>query len=107
MKYLLIVLIILSFSCKKEYSCENCDPPGPVEEPNYATVIDGGPLAGDGCDWMLMVGTEFYHPDSLPDAFKENDLNVIVEYELTNQLFICGLRANNGLPIIHLISIKR
>ena len=97
MAFLIFVFFI---SCKKEKSCESCDPV-------QATIIDAGVVAADGCDWVVKTADNvYYHPDALPDSFKINNLAITISYQLTGDTFHCGL-AGTGIPVIHVINIKK
>jgi hypothetical protein len=103
MRYLLILTIFLGASCTKERSCENC-----LDNNSYknATIIFGGPVATDGCGWLVKIdATHTYQPDVLNAAFQQDQLPVKISYELTPDKFTCGI-GGLQIPIIHLIDIK-
>lgn len=98
----LSVLYVLAASCARDKSCENCTP-----ELTEAMIINSGVVAADGCDWVVRVAdTLYYHPESLADEFKQNELPVTVKFELTGDTFHCGL-AGTGLPVIKLLEISK
>lgn len=104
MKLSFFALVFLLFSCKKDRSCEVCNNETGFKD---ATILYTGPVAGDGCDWVVKIGADqYYHPDTLGTAFKENELNVKICYELATDKFHCGL-AGIGMPVIHVLSIKK
>lgn len=100
-----MVMALLFFSCKKDYSCEDCNP---GEEPRRANGIIhwSGPLEGDGCDWVVEIDSVFYHPNQLDNAFKQNQLNVTIEYHFSNEIYLCGF-TSTGLPVIIVDSIRK
>jgi hypothetical protein len=103
MKYIVIPLIFFVFSCTKERSCENC-----VDDNMYknATVVFEGPVATDGCGWLVKTDdTHTYQPDVLNVAFQQDQLSVKIIYKLTSDNFICGI-SGLQIPIIHVIDIK-
>ena len=103
MKYLLLLIIFLGYSCTKERSCENC-----VDNNSYknATIVYGGPVATDGCGWLIKIDdTHTYQPDVLNAVFLRDQLPVKIMYELTSDKFICGI-SGLQIPIIHVIDIK-
>ena len=103
MKYLLIAIIFFSFSCTKDRSYKNC-----LDKNIYrnATIVFSGPVATDGCDWLVKIDdTHSYHPDVLSNTFKQDQLTVRIAYELTPDKFICWIGALQ-IPVIHVIDIK-
>ncbi len=104
MKLSFLALVFLLFSCKKDRSCETCNAETGFKD---ATILYTGPVAGDGCDWVVKIGEDqYYHPDTLDDEFKQNDLNVQICYEVTADKFHCGI-AGNGMPVIYVLKIKK
>ena len=105
MRFLLFVIALLFISCRKEYSCEVCNP---IEEPGLANAIIHwtGPVEADGCDWVIQIDSVFYHPNQLDSLFKQNQLNVVIEYHFSNEIYHCGFRSD-GLPVIIVDSIRK
>ena len=102
MKLIFLVIAFLLFSCKKDRSCEACN-----SRFKDAVILFSGPVEGDGCDWVVKTGNnQFYHPDMLANEFRENELNVRICYELTNEEFRCGI-AGSVMPVIHILKIKK
>lgn len=105
-KYFLVIIIFLGLSCKKDKSCEGCLP-DPQSQTFNAIILDTGPLAGDGCSWLIAIGdTLRYHPDVLSPAFQQNGLHVTIHYSTTGDTFLCGLAVHH-IPVIHIIDISR
>jgi len=103
MKYFLISIIFFCFSCTKDRSCEKCPDKNTYTN---ATIIFTGPVATDGCDWLIKIDdTHTYHPDVLNAAFQQDQLMVKISYELTSDKFICGIAATQ-IPVIHVLDIK-
>jgi hypothetical protein len=100
MKLLFVTVIFSFFSCNKEYSCENCLP----NRIANATVINSGPVASDGCGWLIKIDSTLYHPEVLDAAFQQENLPVKITDELSTDTFQCGFR--NLLPIIRLKTIE-
>ena len=103
MKYIFLIATCILFSCKKDLSCESCIP-GTTNTSN-AKVVFTGPVEGDGCSWAVVINNTYYHAVTLSQNFQQDQLNVIVEYQLTNDHFNCGL-SGIGYPIINLTKIK-
>lgn len=104
MKMWYLALGLLFFSCRKDQACEQCN-----IETGYkdATIIYTGPLASDGCEWVVKVGADqYYHPENLKEEYKKNDLNVKICYEEKADKFHCGI-AGLGMPVIRVIKIKK
>lgn len=69
-------------------------------------VYDSGPLAVDGCDWLISTDTNLtFHPSELPTEFLIDSLAVVFTYSPTNEDFTCGW--GQKLPIINIVSIER
>ena len=103
MRTAFICLLFLFWGCKKEESCEDCVPD---HLGTNATVSYTGPRASDGCEWVIIIGNNHYHPDNLDPAFLVNPLEVEVDYIPTGDLFYCGF-VNSGIPVIHITQIKK
>ncbi|MEO8764943.1 MAG: hypothetical protein ABI416_11675 [Ginsengibacter sp.] len=105
MKYLLIAITLFGIGCAKDKSCENCQDNNKDPYKN-ATVVFGGPVATDGCGWLIKIdATHTYHPDALNVAFQQDQLPVKIDYELTTDQFICGV-AGLHITTIHVKDIK-
>ena len=103
MKYIFLLAVVITFfSCKKDHSCELCNIP---QTQSNATIVWTGPVETDGCSWAVVINNTYYHPHALSMDFQHDQLNVIVNYQLTNDHFICGI-AGIGFPIITIISIR-
>ena len=105
MRFLLLVIALSFFSCKKDYSCEDCNP-GEVLRRANAMIHWSGPLESDGCDWVVEIDSVFYHPNQLDDSFKQNQLNVTIEYHLSNEIYRCGF-TSAGLAVIKVDGIRK
>ena len=104
MKLSFLALVFLLFSCRKDKSCEVCNTETGFKE---ATILFTGPIATDGCDWVVKIGADqYYHPDVLDAEFKQNELKVKICYELATDKFQCGI-AGIGMPVIHVLKIKK
>ena len=104
MKIIVVFLMLCFCSCAKEKSCEDCIP---THQPaKNGVVIYTGPVAGDGCEWCIVIDGVNYSPDNLSTAFQQTDLPVNVEYQLTGQTFGCGF-GNIQLHVIHITSIRK
>lgn len=103
MKLSFLAFVFLLFSCKKDRSCDSCNTETGFKD---ATIFNGGPVETDGCDWLIKIGDEYYHPDVLDARFKQHDLKVKLCYEQTTDIYLCGVGAI-PFPIIHVLTIKR
>jgi hypothetical protein len=71
-----------------------------------ATIVYEGPVASDGCGWLVKIDdTHTYHPDVLDITFQQDQLAVKIAYELTSDKFICGI-AGLQITVIHVNDIK-
>ena len=103
-KVLFAGLLVLFFACTKDRSCQDCDTESGFVN---ATIIDSGPIASDGCGWVVKFGDDkFYHPDELADEFRENNLSVKICYESSKDEFRCGIAALS-MPVLHIIAIRK
>ena len=103
MKYFfLLAACLLLFACKKDRSCESCIPG--IYSSN-AKIIWTGPVEADGCSWAIMINNNYYHADALSSDFQQDQLNVVVDYQLTTDHFNCGI-AGSGYQIIHINKIR-
>ena len=72
-----------------------------------ATIINTGPVAADGCDYLVQTDSvTFYHADNLPTEFQKDKLNITVNFELSDAAFQCGMNPNTRIPVIHITDIK-
>ncbi|MGZ8550195.1 MAG: hypothetical protein ACXWV2_06020 [Chitinophagaceae bacterium] len=104
MKLSFLALVFLLFSCKKDRSCETCNAETGFKD---ATILYTGPIATDGCDWVVKIGADqYYHPGVLATEFKQNELDVQICYEVTADQFHCGI-AGTGMTVIRVLGIKK
>lgn len=96
MKFGVLILLVLFFSCKEH--CEN-------SKQASAIIEYSGMIAADGCDWVVKIDSISYHPDVLDSAFKKENLQVNICYQETSDRFSCGLLPG-GIPVIHILEIK-
>ena len=103
MKQWVIIVSLFLFSCSKDKAADKAHKAsGQVD----AVVIWSGLVAADGCDWYIKTGeTTFYHPDTLPEAFKQHNLSVKINYKTTEEIFSCGWGAT--MPVIQLLEISK
>jgi len=71
-------------------------------------ILDLGDPALDGCGWVVQFDvngiTQNHRADSLPADFEQNELEVKIEYNETDEDSVCGL--GGTIPIIELVSIE-
>ncbi len=98
-----LLLAVFSFciaftACKKSTSaCNN---------PTAAIILDRGPVAGDGCGWVVRIDSVDYHPMSLASSYQTDSLKVNVSYSLDTSHFYCGLLPTS-MPVIRVNCIER
>lgn len=96
-----LLLVCLGFtlssgSCKKT-SSKPCQ---------HAVVINyEGPVAADGCDWVLTIEGQRYHAAHLADNFKQDGMHAYCDYQLTGDTFYCGLMPMK-LPVVQITCFK-
>ncbi len=49
-----------------------------------------GPVAGDGCDWLININGVDYHPKFLSVSYQQDSLIMSMNYQLTGDTFLCG-----------------
>ena len=101
MKYLMITLLLFSFSCKKRSASLQCD-----ETLKDATIIFTGSPALDGCGYMIQIDGAGYIADNLDEAFQKPDLKVNICYKLNRDPTACGI-ADIAVPYIHILDIRK
>ena len=89
---LFVSILFLFFSCNKEKGVSG-------------TVRDYGPVAVDGCGWVIQVGDEIFHPTNIDTQYQVDNLKIKFDYKHLGTDFYCGL-----LPTIYeeieILSIK-
>jgi len=105
MKNIFLIAACILFSCQKPI-LGDINAPGSNNNDANAKVVWTGAVETDGCGWALVINDAYYHPDSLPEAFHQDQLNVIVTYEATKAIFPCGV-GGSGYPLIQIRSIKK
>jgi hypothetical protein len=103
MRTALICFLFFLCACSKDKSCEDCVP-SPIG--TFGTVEYAGPVAADGCDWVIIINGSHYHPDELDPGYLHSSTEVELEYFTTGDIYRCGF-ANTGIPVIHITRIKR
>ena len=103
MKVVLLLAAMFLSGCRKELSCEKCFTPSAAKT---AKIYYSGPLETDGCDWMVYVDSQYYHPRVLANEFKENLLTVNITFTVSADVFICGFAATQ-MKVIDITSISR
>ena len=103
------LFLILTIACNKEDTCACTDIYQPVcaegvtfgnacladcAEANYrqgacnevkAVIEWQGNVALDGCGWVIIAADTTYGPRELDESFQEDDLEVFIDFEKTNQ----------------------
>ena len=62
-------------------------------------------MAADGCDWVLTIEGQRYHPEFLAENFKQNGMNAYCNYVLTGDTFYCGLMPMK-MPVVQITCFK-
>lgn len=71
-----------------------------------AVILDRGPVAGDGCGWVVRIDSMDYHPTSLASSYQTDSLKVTISYALDTSHFYCGLLPT-AMPVIRVNCIER
>jgi len=96
------LLIVVGSSCKKENGSKSV-----VRITASALIIYTGPIAADGCGWLVKIDSNAYYAENLPLEYQKNNLAVDVSYEKISSGFQCGLDPKNILPSIHITDIVK
>lgn len=83
----------------------NKDTPSNTVGPESAIIHNYGDPAVDGCGWIIETPTQSYSPINLPDNFKVDSLNVMLEYVVLDSWASCGLLAD-AYSEIEIINIQ-
>lgn len=83
MKNVFFALALFTFAA---ISCQK-------EKNTSAIIRDYGPIAADGCGWMIDIDGAIYKATNLDSAFHKDGLEVKVDYRLVDTDFVCGLAA--------------
>ena len=98
----ILLLVLVITSCKKPGSPA-------VTLASNATIVNSGPIAADGCGWLVRLNdsTEF-SPVNLSADFQQDNLKVHVTYAQLNTRTSCGMLANNpGILQIKINNIQK
>ncbi|MBS1686560.1 MAG: hypothetical protein JSS76_17615 [Bacteroidetes bacterium] len=71
-----------------------------------AIILDRGPVAGDGCGWVVQIDSLDYHPMNLSSGFQVDSLKVNVTYATDTSHFYFGLLPS-VMPVININCIER
>ncbi|HWZ35819.1 MAG TPA: hypothetical protein VNW51_06640 [Mucilaginibacter sp.] len=97
---LLIAISVFSFSfCKKGEH---------VEQSANASIYNTGPIALDGCGWVIRIdSTKEYSPVNLDTAYMHSGLKVNISYRLLSTKYQCGSIAGFGMQQIQISSMSK
>jgi hypothetical protein len=70
-----------------------------------AEILYYGAPEVDGCGWLIKVGDLLYHPETLDDGFKADNLKVKIDYIVTREIFRCG-RGGVSYKTIRIVKIE-
>lgn len=87
----IVTLVVILATCA-------CTPKSKNECSSSGLIINTGPVAVDGCDWTITIDGKVYHPENLDTFFKQDSMTMYMDYQLTDDTFICGW--GNKLPVV-------
>lgn len=70
-----------------------------------AEVIFSGAPEVDGCGWLIRINDKLYHPESLDDVYKVDNLPVQIEYTGSREIYRCG-RGGTPFSSIRILRIE-
>lgn len=85
-------------SCHEEPVC-----PCYCDYTNGIVVYQGAPEA-DGCGWLILIDSVYYHPVNLHSDYQINNLPVKVTFDADPEVFRCG-RGGTEIPSIRIREI--
>jgi hypothetical protein len=96
---IILSLALTSFTaCKKDENALVAD----------AIVKYTGPLAADGCGYLIETDNTTYKAENLPAEFEKDNMVVHIRYKVLNTKYYCGLLPQNGgITNIHINSIEK
>ena len=77
-----------------------------VETAIPGKIVYSGPPELDGCGWNILIGNNWYHAENLESSFKQENLEVELDYNITGQKYICGL-GGMEMPVITITLIRK
>ncbi|MFY0600019.1 MAG: hypothetical protein JXR03_10135 [Cyclobacteriaceae bacterium] len=93
MKNILIFLLSVAL-----ISCEEEAKPS-KEIGSLGQLTYTGAIAADGCGWQIKIDSTYYSPINLPEEFLIQDNFINSSFEVTSDLFSCGL-APTMIPVV-------
>ena len=71
-----------------------------------ARVIYSGPIALDGCGWLIETAQETYMPELLDSSYQIDSIQIFINYDLLGFRSACGL-APNAFETIEITHIEK
>ena len=106
MKSMALTLSLLSavlLSCEEGGLAEDPHVSDTIDLPEIGLIKDYGPIAADGCGWVIGIDTTDYTPASIPDFYLVDSLYILSAFELLEDTFICfGNHPYSKIQILHL-----
>jgi len=90
-RLLAVVSFLMVFACNKDLTTNEGDDHAIKKAGTEGLILFTGEIAVDGCGYMLKLEDHLYKPINLPASFEIDSLKVIVNYELTQDGYQCGL----------------
>lgn len=95
--YISILLLLFANSCQAQANF--------TEAPkSKAMILQGVPMAADGCGNLVQIDSSTFHAKNLPVEFVKDSLWVDITYKLTDTIY-CG-RGRYPMPAIEILKIK-
>ena len=102
---MVMLISLAALSCKKNNSTKWITA--------NATIINEGDVAADGCGWLVKINrpdSSIYSPINLATAYKVNNLQVNITYQILTDKLACGglpEPLDGGLTEIQVIAIRK
>jgi len=102
---LLSLLLIAVAGCESDDYFSGNFPPDDVST-SEGQIIFTGMVGADGCGWNFETSDgKLYHPVSIPESFKQDNLPVLVVFEEKGEDFLCGF--GGRIPEIEIFAMKQ
>ena len=97
------LITLIALSCNKG----NTTAVKPLLSGVKATIVYTGPVAADGCGYLVQLDSAtWYHADNLPAQFQKDKLTVTIAYNVSTAIFQCVMTPDPHIPVIHINNIK-
>lgn len=87
--FIILIASIIFLSCEEETDLQNSPKKFPIDSAGIAMIKDYGPIASDGCGWVVELGNEHYSALYLPEILQKDSLYINSIFNGTDSSFVC------------------